>query len=128
MIRLDAAAANRKADLGHGVIVYHRPVTSAVFAAAQSAMRVAAGLPVVPSASDAPITITPQLSGEMNVVFATEILALTITHWEGVGGPDGQAVEPTREWVRRLLDLEPFYKAVNERIIGPAVLLLAQKN
>jgi hypothetical protein len=128
MIRLSTAPALATVDLGHGVTITHRPVTAAVFEAAQAAMREAAGLPVMPGKGGAAPAITREVYGEMSFAFALEIAALTIVDWTEVGDPDGLPVDPSRPYIEALLAHEPFYKAFNEKVVGRALLLLDQKN
>lgn len=113
MIRLDLARGKRDIDLGHGVTVTVLPLTSAMMMMAKD--RVAAR-----ARQDGEDVRPADLVKELGL--------LAIVGWEGVAGDDGAPVPVSAESVSALLDLYPLFTIFNERFVGPALTLEAEKN
>jgi hypothetical protein len=114
MIRLNMSAEPQVIDLGFGVSVTVRPLTSSVVAMARADKAV------------------PPI-GDMSVeVYTVEIVKaigrLTITDWDGVGDLEGNPVEPTPDWINRLLSNWKIYEAFNDKFVSKALMLREEGN
>lgn len=112
MIRLDLSREPRWLDLGHGVRVLVRPLTTALMMAARAAATHA-------GAED---------DGQRGAVLIRALGRLGIQEWEGVGDADGNAMPVSADGVDALLDLWPLAEAFERLYLAPALLLDDEKN
>ena len=115
MIRLDLSAGPHWLDLGHGLRLQVRPVTTAVMVAARSDPGVAA-LPEAASRE------------EMALAMARAVARRVVTDWEGVGDASGRPVKVTPEGIDALLEIWPVFEAFQARVLAPHLMLEAEKN
>ena len=115
MLRLDLTSEPRWLDLGHGVRLRRRPLTTALMVASRSDPAVEA-LPE--SASDE----------ERALVFAKAIARRAVAEWEGVGDADGNPVPVTPVGIDALLEVWPIFEAFQAVYVSKGLLLDAQKN
>ena len=108
MIRLDLKREPHWLDLGYGVRVQVRPLTSAMMLAARAACG---------AADDGRMLTLLRSLGEQ-----------AIMAWDGVGDADGQPAPVSLEGVVALLDLWPMAEAFERLYLAPALLLDAEKN
>lgn len=115
MLRLDLAREPRWLDLGHGVRLRVRPLTTALMAAARS---------------DPSVTALPEDAGNetIAVVMAKALAKLTVEDWEGVGDEAGEPLQLTPEGLDALLDVVPLFEAFQLRYVSKALLLDEEKN
>jgi len=114
MIRLDLRREPYWFDLGHGVRVKVRPLTTALMKAVQ------ADLARHPSDADPAATR------------AETLLSLLARHaileWDGVGDEKGEPAPVTPENVEALMRLWPIAEAFERLYLAPALLLEDEKN
>jgi hypothetical protein len=115
MLRLDLARAPRWLDLGHGVRVKVRPISTAIFSAATTA----------PAMFDLPDDTHQDMRF---VALCAEVAKVAIMEWEGVSGEDGAPVEPSPEGIGALMDLYPIAKAFAAAYVVPGLMVSAEKN
>lgn len=115
MLTLDLTNTPNWHDLAPGVRVQLRPLTTAVMVATRSD-------PVVESlpgeASDE----------ERAVAFAKALARRAVLAWEGIGGADGNAIEPNPEAIDALLDVWPIFEAFQLTYVSKGLLLEQEKN
>lgn len=116
MIRLNPTNADRTVDLGGGVEVTCAPLTSAVFAAARND-------PTISAAMTAGLSVE-----EVTLITIKAVARRVIKDWNGVGDAEGNPVDPTPERIDQLLDIWPLYDSFNQRVCGPALILVAEGN
>ena len=123
MIRLNPTKDLQTLDLGFGVEVTVRPMTSAIFAAA----RVDPAVPLLKADSE-------DESGEgatkevVTVALVKAIARRTIVSWDGIGDAEGNPVDPSPEWIGLLLDQWAIYEAFNAKFVGKFLLLRDEGN
>jgi hypothetical protein len=115
MIRLNLSRTPHWLDLGHGVRVKVRPISTAIFSAASSAPEMSA------------------LPGEIGVdgrfvALCAAIAKVAILEWEKVADEDGNPAEVTPEGVAALMDIYPLAKAFAEQYVVPGLMVSAEKN
>lgn len=108
MIRLDFKREPHWLDLGHGVRVRVRPLTSGMMLAARS---------------DA-----AQADGDRYHSLLRGLARRAVEEWDGVGDVDGEPAPVTPESVDAVLDLWPMAEAFERLYLGPALVLDAEKN
>ena len=114
MIRLGLRREPYWLDLGHGVRVKVRPLTTALMKAVQADF---AGHP----GADDPA------SGRAEV-FLGLLARHAILEWDGVGDEKGEPAPVTHENVEALMRLWPIAEAFERLYLAPALLLEDEKN
>ena len=117
MIRLDLKREPHWLDLGHGVRLYVRPLTTALMMAARAAVQHTAA---ASTASEA--------TGLRSAELLKGLARLAVLDWEGIGDAAGDAAPVTPERVDALMDLWPIASAFENTYLGPALLLDEEKN
>lgn len=117
MLRLHDRSAEIRTDLGHGVTLIHRRVGSGAIAIARA----------MASAIDAG-EVSAEASGARRLAFARCVARHVALRWEGVEDEAGQKAEMTPDGLDALLDLYPVLEAFEVSVIGPALVLDAEKN
>ncbi len=115
MLTLDLTNAPRWHDLGPGLRLQLRPLTTALMVATRSDPDVEA---VPADASDE----------ERAVAFAKALARRAVLAWEGVGDAEGNAVEPGPEAIDALLEIWPVFEAFQLSYVAKALLLDQEKN
>jgi len=116
MIRLNLAQNAEWIDLGDGVEVLNRPVTTLMIAAA----RESAAVQAVPDEAGTDHRIA---------VLTAAIGALAIEDWRGIALEDGETPAPvTPEAIAALMAIYPVSRAYYAKAIAPALVLVAEKN
>jgi hypothetical protein len=123
MIRLNPTKDTQTIDLGFGVEVTVRPLTSAIFADA----RVDPDVPKLRADSDDGSGIG-ESKEVVTVALVKAIARRTITAWDGIGDPDGNPVDPSPAWIGLLLDQWALYEAFNAKFVGKFLLLRDEGN
>ena len=115
MLRLDLSRDPAWTDLGHGVRLQLRPLTTALMVATR-------GDPGVESLPD-------DASDEARAVaFAKALARRAVLGWEGVGDAEGEPIDPSPEAVDALLDLWPIFEAFQLTYVSKGLLLEQEKN
>lgn len=125
-------------ELLPGVRVKCAPATSAVFAAARSDPFMEGVVSELPDDLDPTDEAAvkawleeteDKVSKEANAVaFGKAIAVKVIEAWEGVEGPDGEPVEPCREYIDAFLDDFRIYDAWKTRYMAKWLGLVDEKN
>lgn len=115
MLRLSLSSTPEWVGLGHDVCVRVLPLSSTIFAAAQSDPAVAA------LDDDTPRQVRA-------LAFSKALARIAITDWEGVGDEEGVPVDPSPDLIDALLDIKPIYDRFNEVYVAKGLLLSAEKN
>lgn len=114
MLKLKLDREPRWIDLGHGVKVKVRPLTTALMKGVQ------AKFAAHPGADDPP-------SGRV-ASFVGLLAREAILEWEGVGDENGEPAPVTPENVEALMELWPLAEAFERLYLAPALLLEDEKN
>lgn len=115
MLKLDLSNEPAWLDLGHGVRLHLRPLTTALMVAARND-QVVQDLPE--NASDE----------ESALAFASALARVAILDWEGVGDADGNPIPVSPEAIDALLDLWPLFEAFQTDYVAKGLLLEQEKN
>ncbi|PPB79420.1 hypothetical protein LV82_02899 [Albidovulum inexpectatum] len=115
MRKIDLSNEPTWLDLGHGVRVQLRPLTTALMVATRSDPAVEA---VPDEASDE----------ERAVAFAKALARRAVLAWEGVGDADGNPIDPSPEAIDALLDIWPIFEAFQLAYVSKGLLLEQEKN
>ncbi len=115
MLTLDLTKQPRWHDLGPGVRVQLRPLTTALMVATRSDPAVEA---VPETASDE----------ERAVAFAKALARSAVLSWEGIGDADGNSIDPNPEAIDALLDIWPIFEAFQLTYVSKGLLLDQEKN
>lgn len=115
MIRLNLSTAPRWIDLLPGLKLEVAPVTTAILASARA---------------DASLDgLDPESPKEvLAVAMAKAVARRVVTDWEGVGDDDGNPVPVTPDGIDALLDIWPVFEAFQAEVLGPHLVLDAEKN
>lgn len=115
MIRLNLSTEPRWIDLLPGLRVKAAPVTTAIMASARS---------------DASLDgLDPEAPKEvLAVAMAKAVARRVVTEWEGVGSEDGEPLPVTPEGIDALMDIWPVFEAFQAQVLGPHLVLDAEKN
>ena len=115
MIRINLSPEPKWLDLGHGVRLRLRPLTTALMVATRSDPAV--------QALDADAS-----NDERAAVFAAALARRAIIDWDGVGDADGKVIEVSPDGIDALMALYPIFEAFNLRYVSSGMLLDAEKN
>ena len=115
MLKLDLSNEPVWLDLGHGVRVQRRPLTTALMVAAR-------GDPAVQALGE------DATDEESALVFAKALARVAVLDWEGVGDADGQPIPVSPEAIDALLDLWPLFEAFQTGYVAKGLLLEQEKN
>ncbi|RBI69913.1 hypothetical protein DQW77_15185 [Roseovarius sp. TE539] len=115
MLTLDLTNAPRWHDLGPGVRVQLRPLTTALMVATRS---------------DPEVEAVPEDTGdeERAMAFAKALARRAVLAWEGVGDAEGNPIEPIPEAIDALLDIWPIFEAFQLAYVSRGLLLEQEKN
>ncbi len=115
MLKLDLSNEPAWLDLGHGVRVQLRPLTTALMVAARN---------------DPAVQNLPEDAGdeESALAFAKALARIAIIDWEGVGNADGNPIPISPEAIDALLDLWPLFEAFQTGYVAKGLLLEQEKN
>lgn len=115
MIRLNLSAEPRWVDLLPGLRVKVAPVTTAIMASARS--------------DESLDNFDPEGPKEvLAVAMAKAVARRTVTEWEGVGDDAGVPLPVTPEGIDALMDIWPVFEAFQNQVLGPHLVLDAEKN
>lgn len=115
MITLELQKGPDWYDLGHGVRVFARPMTTEV--------RLVAAEVIGPSEDPA---ATP--GQRRQLAWAKAIAAEVVEDWEGIGDVAGEPLPVSVEGLSALLDDMRFYLAFRDEYLNPALLSAAEGN
>ncbi len=115
MLKLDLSNDPAWLDLGHGVRVQLRPLTTALMVAARN-------IPAVQGLSE------DATDEESALAFAKALARVAVLDWEGVGDVNSQPIKPSPEAIDALLDLWPLFEAFQTGYVAKGLLLEQEKN
>ena len=115
MLKLDLSNEPAWLDLGHGVRVKLRPLTTALMVAAR-------GDPAVQALDE------DAGDEESALAFARALARVAILDWEGVGDAEGNPIPISPEAIEALLDLWPLFEAFQLAYVSRGLLLEQEKN
>ena len=115
MLKLDLSNEPTWQDLGHGVRVHLRPLTTALMVTARND-------PAVQNLSE------DATDEESALAFAKALARVAILDWEGVGDANSQPIDPSPEAIDALLDLWPLFEAFQTGYVAKGLLLEQEKN
>ena len=107
MQRLALSPESEWVDLGRGVRVRVRPITTALVYAARKD----------PAIADLPAGADQE---QIALVMGQSIARLAIVAWEGIGDADGNPIDPSPEAVTELMNIWPICRAFNKQVVEPA--------
>jgi len=115
MLKLDLSNEPAWLDLGHGVRVQLRPLTTALMVAARN---------------DPAVQNLPEDAGdeERALAFAKALARNAVVDWEGVGDAEGNPIPVSPEAIDALLDLWPLFEAFQTGYVAKGLLLEQEKN
>jgi len=115
MLKLDLTNKPVWLDLGCGVRVQIKPLTTALVIAARAD-------PAVVSLS------ADDREDEISRVFAKALARIAIIDWAGVGDADGNAIPVSPEGIDALLEIPPMFEAFQVKYVGKGLVLEQEKN
>ena len=115
MIRLNMTTDARWVDLLPGLRLVVWPVTTTIMAAA----RADAALDDLDDSSPKEM---------LAVTMAQAVARRIVVDWTGVGDGDGNPLPVTPEGIDALLNIWPVFEAFQEKVLGPYLVLDAEKN
>jgi len=115
MLKLDLSNEPAWMDLGHGVRVKLRPLTTALMVAARNDPAVQA---LGEDAGDE----------ESALAFARALARVAVLDWEGVGDADGNPIPVSPKAIDALLDIWPLFEAFQTGYVAKGLLLEQEKN
>ena len=115
MLTLDLATEPAWLDLGHGVRLKLRPLTTALMVAARSDSEVAS------LGDDA-------CEEALALAMARALARRAVLDWEGVGDAAGASLRVSPEGIDALLDLWPLFEAFQLGYVSKGLLLEQEKN
>lgn len=134
-MRLNLSREPEWLELLPGVRVLCRPATSAVFAAARRDPFMRDVTPALPEGLDADDDAAVEAvledaasREETAVAFGKAIAVAVIEEWDGVEGPDGKPVEPSREYIDAFLDDFRIFDAWQLKYMAKWLGLADEKN
>lgn len=115
MIRLNLSTEPRWVDLLPGLRLKVSPVTTAVMASAR--------------ADESLSDLDPEAQREVLAIAMAKAVAMrVITDWDGVGDENGKPLPVSAAGICSLLDIWPVFEAFQGQILGPHLVLDAEKN
>lgn len=115
MLRLNLSRTPHWLDLGHGIRVKVRPISTAIFSAA--------------STSPAMLALPADTHSDARfVALCAEIAKVAILEWEKVADEDGNPAEVTPEGIAALMEVYPLAKAFAAGYVVPGLVVSAEKN
>ncbi|KGJ23505.1 hypothetical protein [Paracoccus sanguinis] len=115
MIRLNMTTDARWVDLLPGLRLVVWPVTTTIMAAAR------ADAALNDLDDDSPREM-------LAVTMAQAVARRIVVDWTGVGDDDGNPLPVTPEGIDALLNIWPVFEAFQEKVLGPYLVLDAEKN
>ena len=115
MIRLNMTTDARWVDLLPGLRLVVWPVTTTIMAAAR------ADAALNDHDDDSPREM-------LAVTMAQAVARRIVADWTGVGDDDGNPLPVTPEGIDALLNIWPVFEAFQEKVLGPYLVLDAEKN
>ena len=115
MLKLDLSNEPAWLDLGHGVRVHLRPLTTALMVAARND-------PAVQGLSE------DATDEESALAFAKALAKVAILDWEGVGDAEGNPIPVSPEAIDALLDLWPLFEMFQTGYVAKGLILEQEKN
>ena len=115
MIRLNMTTDARWVDLLPGLRLVVWPVTTTIMAAAR------ADAALNDLDDDSPREM-------LAVTMAQAVARRIVVDWTGVGDGDGNPLPVTPEGIDALLNIWPVFEAFQEKVLGPYLVLDAEKN
>lgn len=115
MIRLNMTTDARWVDLLPGLRLVVWPVTTTIMAAAR------ADAALNDLDDDSPREM-------LAVTMAQAVARRIVADWTGVGDDDGNPLPVTPEGIDALLNIWPVFEAFQEKVLGPYLVLDAEKN
>lgn len=101
-------------DLGRGVRVRVRPITTALIYAARKD----------PALADLPAGTDQE---QIALVMGQSIARLSIVEWDGVGNEDGEVIDPTPETISALMDIWPLCQSFMRQCVDPVFTAETEK-
>ena len=114
MQRLALSPESEWVDLGRGVRVRVRPITTALVYAARKD----------PALADLPAGTDQE---QIALVMGQSIARLSIVEWDGVGNEDGEVIDPTPETISALMDIWPLCQSFMRQCVDPVFTAEAEK-
>lgn len=114
MQRLALSPEAEWVDLGRGVRVRVRPITTALVYAA----RKDPALADLPAGAD---------QDQIALVMGQSIARLSIVEWDGVGNEDGEVIDPTPETISALMDIWPLCQSFMRQCVDPVFTVETEK-
>ena len=114
MQRLALSPESVWVDLGRGVRVCVRPITTALIYAARKD----------PALADLPAGADQE---QIALVMGQSIARLSIVEWDGVGNEDGEVIDPTPETISALMDIWPLCQSFMRQCVDPVFTAEAEK-
>lgn len=121
MLKLNLSTAAKWIDLGNGVRIKCRPMSTSLMLAARATPEVVAAAKPGDDGNPPDDQVVAQIA-------AKALGRIAIEDWEGVGDADGNPVPVTPAGVDALLEIWPIFEAFNERYVLTGFLLDAEKN
>ncbi len=115
MLTLDLTNTPRWHDLVPGVRMQLRPLTTALMVATRADHAVEA----VPAAAS---------DEERALAFAKALARRAVLAWDGIGGADGNPIDPSPEAIDAALDVWPLFEAFQLGYVSKGLLLEQEKN
>lgn len=115
MIRLNLTTEPRWIELLPGLRLLVSPVTTAIMASARADVSLDRLDP------DAPKEV-------LAVAMAQAVARRVVSEWGGVGDDDGNPLPVTPDGIDALLNIWPVFEAFQEKVLGPHLMLDAEKN
>ena len=114
MQRLALSPESEWVDLGRGVRVRVRPITTALVYAARKD----------PAIADLPAGADQE---QIALVMGQSIARLSIVEWDGVGNEDGEVIDPTPETISALMDIWPLCQSFMRQCVDPVFTAETEK-
>jgi hypothetical protein len=115
MLRLNLSRNPHWLDLGHGVRVKVRPISTAIFSMASTAPDM--------------LNLAAETHQDMRFLcLCSEIAKIAILEWDGVKGDDDTPAEVTPDGVAALMEVYPLATAFRDQYVVPGLVLSAEKN
>ena len=114
MLKLDLSNEPAWLDLGHGVRVKLRPLTTVLMVAARND----------PAVQDLAEDATDE---ESALAFAKALARVAILDWEGVGDAEGNPVPDSPDAIDALLDIWPIFEAFQLAYVSKGLMLEQEK-